>query len=143
MEKLSTEYKCKIEVANAQQGPPLSTVLGNFGINTINFCKDFNERTKDLYPGLVVNVVITVRSDRTYSFNVDKPSSSFLLKIARRPDHILVLKSGGLKKQVVENIKFSDIVKVSLMVYGICDNMTLSSLYGTLKSMGLRIDFKS
>jgi len=64
-------------------GPPLGTILGNMGINTAKFCKDFNEFTKDLPSYFVVCTRIFIYENRTYSFVVLLPSTTYILSILK------------------------------------------------------------
>lgn len=87
-----TKIKLFIPAAAAAVLPPLGPVLGQYGVNTIQFCKDFNEATSGLtfffdeelddYTGVgfILVVDIFVYEDRTFKFNVKKPSTSFLLR---------------------------------------------------------------
>ena len=83
-----------IQSNNAESGPPLGTVLGNLGVNTVKFCKVFNDFTKDLTYYFVLKVKIYIYDNRTYSFTVTRPSTGFILKL--------------LKFDFVFKIKFSD-----------------------------------
>lgn len=73
-------YLCS---ASADSGPPLGTILGNLGINTAKFCKEFNEFTKELPPYFVVCVRIFIYENRTFSFIVLAPSTTYILKILK------------------------------------------------------------
>lgn len=63
-----------IQSQNADPAPPLGTVLGNVGVNTVNFCKDFNTATASLPPFYTVGVRVEVYSNRTYRFDVLPPT---------------------------------------------------------------------
>jgi ribosomal protein L11 len=77
----SNKFSIYLRMGSVESGPPLSTILGNFGINTVKFVKDLNEFTSELptYFLLVVNVVIN--SDKTYKFELSEPSVTQLLRI--------------------------------------------------------------
>jgi len=68
---------------SADAGPPLGTVLGNLGVNTSKFCKDFNEYTKSLPSYFLVRVRIFIYENRTFSFVVSLPSLTYLLSILK------------------------------------------------------------
>lgn len=72
-----------LRAASADSGPPLGTILGNLGINTAKFCKDFNEFTKELPPYFVVCVRIFIYENRTFSFVVMAPSTTYILNIIK------------------------------------------------------------
>jgi len=72
-----------LRAASADSGPPLGTILGNLGINTAKFCKDFNEFTKALPTYFVVKARIFIYENRTFSFVVTAPSLTYLLNILK------------------------------------------------------------
>lgn len=81
-----------------ESGPPLSTILGNFGINTVKFVKDFNDYTSDLPDYFLLIVNVTIYNDKSYSFSVSEPTVSLLLRLASFEKDFLVR---GDRKSVV------------------------------------------
>ena len=82
MAKKVTGYiKLQIPAGKANPAPPVGPALGQHGVNIMGFCKDFNARTKD-QNGIMTPVVITVYSDKTYSFITKTPPAAILLKKA-------------------------------------------------------------
>src|SRR5277367_5245890 len=81
--KVQTQVKLQIEAGKATPAPPVGPALGQAQVNIMEFCKQFNARTsqKEL-EGLIVPVVITVYSDRTFTFITKTPPASVLLKRA-------------------------------------------------------------
>ena len=84
--KVMDYIKLQIEAGKANPAPPVGPALGQRGVNIMEFCKAFNEKTKDKM-GFKVPVVITVYNDRSYSFVTKQPPASQLL-----------MKAAGLKK---------------------------------------------
>ncbi|MBI2608246.1 MAG: 50S ribosomal protein L11 [Deltaproteobacteria bacterium] len=78
--------KLQIQAGAANPSPPVGPALGQHGVNIMDFCKAFNDRTKD-QKGMVIPVVITVYKDRTFSFITKTP-----------PAAILLLKAAGIQK---------------------------------------------
>lgn len=79
--KIKTTVKLYCPAGQANPAPPVGPALGQHGINIMDFCKQFNERTKDK-AGLTLPAVITVYEDRTFDFIIKTPPSSVLLKRA-------------------------------------------------------------
>jgi large subunit ribosomal protein L11 len=73
------EIKLQIPGGQANPAPPVGPALGQHGLNIMDFCKAFNERTKD-QQGTILPVVITVYEDRSYTFVVKTPPASVLIK---------------------------------------------------------------
>lgn len=72
--KVSAYIKLQVQAAKATPAPPIGPALGQHGVNIPGFCKEFNERTAK-QAGLVIPVVITVYSDRTFTFITKTPGS--------------------------------------------------------------------
>ena len=81
--KIEGYVKLQIPAGKANPSPPVGTALGPRGVNIMEFCKQFNAQTQSLEPGMPIPVVITVFSDRSFSFVTKTPPASyFLMKAA-------------------------------------------------------------
>ena len=80
--KVSAYIKLQVKAGSANPSPPVGPALGQHGVNIMEFCKAFNARTEKLEKGAPTQVVITVYSDRAFTFETKTPPASFLLKKA-------------------------------------------------------------
>ena len=81
--KIDGYVKLQIPAGKANPSPPVGTALGPRGVNIMEFCKQFNAQTQSLEPGMPIPVVITVFSDRSFTFVTKTPPASyFLMKAA-------------------------------------------------------------
>ncbi len=139
MAKKVTGYiKLQIPAGQATPAPPVGPALGQHGVNIMEFCKTFNARTqKD--QGLIIPVVITVFSDRTFTFVTKTPPASILLlRAAGIPKGSGVPnknKIGKVTKKQVEEIaktKMPDLNAASL-------EAAIKTVEGTARSMGIEV----
>ena len=136
--KVMDYIKLQIEAGKANPAPPVGPALGQRGVNIMEFCKSFNEKTKDKM-GFKVPVVITVYSDRSFSFITRQPPASALLMKAaglkKGTDNPLKNKVGQLTRaQLMEvvNQKIEDLNTDDL-------EMAANTLAGSARSMGIDI----
>ena len=78
--KVKTQIKLQIPAGAANPAPPVGPALGQHGVNIMDFCKRFNDKTKMQEPGMLIPVVITVFEDRSFDFITKMPPVSSLLK---------------------------------------------------------------
>jgi large subunit ribosomal protein L11 len=82
--KIEGYIKLEVPAGQANPSPPIGPALGQRGVNIMEFCKSFNAQTKELEPGMPLPVVITVFSDRSFTFIVKTAPMSFFLKKAAK-----------------------------------------------------------
>ena len=136
--KITGYIKLQIPAGQATPAPPVGPALGQHGVNIMEFCKTFNARTqKD--QGLIIPVVITVFSDRTFTFITKTPPAAvLLLKAAGLQKGSGVpnkTKVGKVTKQQVEEIaktKLPDLNAASL-------DAAVKTIEGTARSMGIEV----
>lgn len=138
--KVTGFIKLQIEAGKANPSPPIGPALGQKGVNIMEFCKAFNAKTqKDA--GTVLPTIITVYSDRSFSFVTKTPPASYLLKNklklkkgAQKPGHEV---AGTVPQKVVEEIveaKKPDLTAADL-------EAGMRTIEGSIRSMGLKKDY--
>ncbi|OGR51137.1 MAG: 50S ribosomal protein L11 [Elusimicrobia bacterium RIFCSPLOWO2_02_FULL_39_32] len=137
--KIKTQIKLQIPAGSANPAPPVGPALGQHGVNIMDFCKQFNERTKTMEQGMIIPAVITVYEDRSFTFITKMPPISSLLKkaagLAKASPVPNRTKVGKVSRKQVEEIALKklpdlntkDIQAASLMVEG------------TARSMGIEV----
>ena len=80
--KIEAYIKLQVPAGDAKPSPPVGPALGQHGVNIMEFCKAFNAETQSLEPGLPIPVVITVYSDKSFTYIKKTPPASVLLRIA-------------------------------------------------------------
>ena len=137
--KVAALIKLQVNAAKATPAPPIGPALGQHGVNIPGFCKEFNERTAK-QAGLVIPVVITVYSDRSFSFITKTPPVPVLIKKALglelASDKPNKTKVGKLTQDQVREIattKMPDINAGSL-------EAAMRMVAGTARSMGVTVE---
>ena len=134
--KVMGYVKLQLNAGKATPAPPVGPALGQHGVNIMGFCKEFNERTaKDA--GLVIPVVITVYSDRSFTFITKTPPAAILIKKACK------IESGSAvpQKDKVAKISKEDVRKIAEMkmvdLNAASVETAMSMIAGTARSMGV------
>ncbi len=131
--------KLQVPAGQANPAPPVGPALGQHGVNIMDFCNQFNERTRE-QQGLIIPVVITVFEDRTMSFITKTPPAAVLLKRAAK----LAKASGEPNKVKVGTVKDADleeIAKLKMVDLNAASLETANSMIaGTARSMGLLVE---
>ena len=138
-QKIAGFIKLQIPAGKATPAPPVGPALGQHGVNIMQFCKEFNEKTaKDA--GLIIHVVITVYADRSFSFITKTPPAAVLLKKACKLDKA----SGVPNKTKVATISKADVQAIAeqkmpdLNAANI--ESAMSMIKGTARSMGIVVE---
>ncbi len=136
--KVVTNIKLQIQAGKATPGPPVGQALGQHGLNIMDFCKNFNAKTQK-QEGLIIPVVITVYSDRTYSFITKTPPAAVLLKkvaqIAKGSAEPNKTKVGKVTVKQVEEIAQTKMPDLNANDLEAAKRIVM----GTARSMGLEV----
>jgi large subunit ribosomal protein L11 len=135
---VKTTLKLQIQAGQANPAPPIGPALGQHGINIADFCKQFNDATKDMM-GDVVPAEITVYEDRSFDFRLRTPPASDLLKKAAGVEK----GSGDILKKKVGKVSREDVQKIAerkmedLNAHDI--EAAVKIVEGTARSMGIEV----
>ncbi len=136
--KINAQIKLHVSAGQANPAPPVGPALGQHGVNIMQFCKQFNDQTKDR-DGLILPVVISVYEDRTFSFIIKSPPSSVLIKRAAN----LAKASGNAGKETIGSItrmQVEEIVKQKMKDLNTQDMaQAVKVISGTARSMGITV----
>jgi large subunit ribosomal protein L11 len=138
--KVQAYIKLQVAAGKANPSPPVGPALGQHGVNIMEFCKAFNAATQGIEPGLPTPVVITVYSDRSFTFVTKTPPAPVLLKKAAG------IKSGSgrpntEKVGTVTRAQLEEIVKTKEPDLTAADmDAAVRTIAGTARSMGLNVE---
>lgn len=138
--KVQAYIKLQVAAGKANPSPPVGPALGQHGVNIMEFCKAFNADTQSLEPGLPIPVVITVYSDRSFTYIRKTPPASVLLKKAMN------LKSGSanpntVKVGTVTRAQLEEIAQAKQPDLTAADmDAAVRTIAGTARSMGLNVE---
>lgn len=138
--KVTAYIKLQVKAGSANPSPPVGPALGQHGVNIMEFCKAFNARTEKLEKGAPTPVVITVYSDRSFTFETKTPPASFLLKKAAgiqsgssKPHKDKVGKVTRAQLEEIATMKQPDMTGADLDAMARC-------IAGSARSMGLVVE---
>jgi large subunit ribosomal protein L11 len=133
-----TKIKLQVTAGQANPAPPVGPALGQHGVNIMEFCKTFNERTKGQM-GMIIPVVITVYQDKTFTFITKTPPAAVLLKKAAG----IETAAANSKAQVVGEVSLEqvrEIAKTKMPDLNANDvDAAIRMIKGTARSMGIRV----
>ena len=136
--KVKAMIKLYCPAGQANPAPPVGPALGQHGLNIMDFCKKFNEKSKG-QEGLILPVVITVYEDRTYSFIIKSPPSSVLLKRACG----IAKASGEAGKESAGQVTHQQVLEIAKTKMKDLNTQNLESaikiIEGTARSMGVEV----
>lgn len=138
--KISAYIKLQVPAGQANPSPPVGPALGQHGVNIMEFCKAFNAQTQTAEPGLPTPVVITVYSDRSFTFITKTPPAAVLLrkaaKIAKGSGEPNTKKVGSVTRAQLEEIvrmKEPDLTAADM-------DAAVRTIAGSARSMGLTVE---
>ena len=138
--KVTAYIKLQVAAGKANPSPPVGPALGQHGVNIIEFCKAFNAQTQGVEPGAPVPVVISVYSDRSFTFTMKTPPASFLLKKAAgiksgsgKPNTDKVGKVTRAQLEEIATTKQPDLTAADM-------DAAVRTIAGTARSMGLNVE---
>jgi large subunit ribosomal protein L11 len=136
--KIQSKFKLIIPAGAANPSPPVGPACGQRGVNIMEFCKAFNEKTKDK-AGFKIPVIITVYTDKTFTFETKQPPASDLImraaNIKKGTDNPILNKVGSISKA-----KLDEIVDQKIADLNTDDReMAAKIIAGSCRSMGVEI----
>jgi large subunit ribosomal protein L11 len=138
--KITAYIKLQVKAGEANPSPPVGPALGQRGVNIMEFCKAFNAKTQDVEKGLPLPVVITVYSDRSFTFITKTPPATILLKKA------VGIKSGSSnpntkKVGTVTVSQLEEIAKAKMEDLNAANlEAAVKTIAGSARSMGLNVE---
>ncbi len=137
--KVMAVVKLQCTGGQATPAPPVGPALGQHGVNIMDFCKAFNERTKN-QQGVIIPVVITIFQDRSMSFITKTPPAAVLLKQAagiakasREPNKVKIAKVSRKQVEEIAQLKMPDLNAKDL-------EGAVRMICGTARSMGIEVE---
>ncbi len=138
--KVQTSLKLQLPAGKATPAPPVGTALGPQGVNIMDFCKQFNAKTNKEPDGMIIPVVVTIYSDRTFTFITKTPPASELLKRAAgivkgspEPNRNKVAKVSRKQVEEIAKTKLVDLNTTKL-------ESAVRTVMGTARNMGIEVE---
>ena len=137
--KVQANVKLQLPAGKATPAPPVGTALGPHGVNIMDFCKQFNAKTSKEADGMIFPVIVTIYSDRTFTFILKTPPASVLLKRAAgivkgspEPNRTKVAKVSKKQVEEIAKTKLPDLNTTNL-------EAAMRSVMGTARNMGIEV----
>ncbi len=138
--KVTAYVKLQIKAGQATPQPPVGPALGQHGVNIMQFCKEFNAQTQQIELGLPTPVIITVYSDKSFTFILKTPPASVLLKKAiginsgsKTPNTQKVGKVTRKQLEEIATTKMPDLTAASM-------DAAIRTIAGSARSMGIEVE---
>jgi large subunit ribosomal protein L11 len=138
--KYASFIKLQVPAGKATPAPPVGPALGPHGVSAPQFVQQFNDRTKNMEPGIAIPVIITVYADKTFTFITKTPPASVLLKKACKiesgsaePHKVKVAKISKSDLKKVAETKMSDLNANDI-------EAAMKIIAGTARSMGIEVE---
>lgn len=138
--KIQAYIKLQVKAAQANPSPPVGPALGQHGVNIMEFCKAFNAKTQSMEAGMPIPVIITVYSDRSFTFITKTPPASVLLlklipggKGSSTPHTNKVGKVTRAQLEEIAKLKAPDLTAADL-------NAAVRTIAGSARSMGVEVE---
>ncbi|MGS2724329.1 50S ribosomal protein L11 [Porticoccus sp. GXU_MW_L64] len=138
--KVDAYIKLQVKAGQANPSPPVGPALGQHGVNIMEFCKAFNAQTQGIEPGLPVPVVITVYSDRSFTFIMKSPPAAVLLRKAAgikkgsgRPNSDKVGKVTRAQLEEIVKTKEADLTAADM-------DAAVRTIAGSARSAGIEVE---
>ena len=138
--KISAFIKLQVKAGEANPSPPVGPALGQHGVNIMEFCKAFNAKTQNLEKGMPTPVVVTVYTDRSFTFITKTPPASILLKKAAgiekgsgvpNADKVGTVNRDQLEE--IANTKMPDLTAADM-------DAAVRTIAGSARAMGLNVE---
>ncbi|QMU60259.1 MAG: 50S ribosomal protein L11 [Gammaproteobacteria bacterium] len=138
--KVDAYIKLQVPASEANPSPPVGPALGQHGVNIMEFCKAFNAQTQNMEKGMPVPVVITVYTDKSFTFITKTPPAAILLKKAAglakgsgRPNTEKVGKVNRAQLEEIAKTKMPDITAADM-------DAAVRTIAGSARSMGIDVE---
>jgi large subunit ribosomal protein L11 len=138
--KIETYIKLQVPAGKANPSPPVGPALGQHGVNIMEFCKAFNAETQGMEAGMPIPVVISVYSDRSFTFIRKTPPASVLLKKAAglekgsgTPNTVKVGKVTRAQLEEIAQAKDPDLTAADM-------DAAVRTIAGSARSMGIEVE---
>jgi large subunit ribosomal protein L11 len=139
MKKVEGYVKLQVPAGQANPSPPIGPALGQRGLNIMEFCKQFNAATKTMDPGTPIPVIITVYSDRSFTFVSKTPPASYYIKKAAGIDSGSKTPGRAIAGKVTKK-QLEEIAKLKMKDLNANDvEGAVKQLAGSARSMGLEV----